>query len=211
MNLLKQIQSRRSKRRLKKSVKAVAASSDSVPLRAQPLLFEYHVLHEVSRSKEDSKNFRWIDKSRSEEGSSSDCGRAGQEEDTTSLECPRPAACSGWTSWTWMYSCLDWVYPTQQLGSIRNKVDNQKFLVDGKSDEATQASTPYEDDEDETGGSSQPSESRVNQILKVPAALVDDVSDITSVPSESDSDSDSSSSEEVDFNVRKVMGKKKVD
>ena len=215
MGLLKQIKSRRSKRRLKKSVEAMVASSNSVPFSAQP--FECHVLHEVSRSKEDSKHFRWIDKSRSEEGSLSDCG-AGQEDDTTSLNCPRPAACSGWTSWIWMYSCLDWGYPTHQLGNTKTKVDDQK-LVDRKSDDATQASTPYyDDDEDETGGSSQPSESRVDQILKVPAALVDDVSDITSIPSsdgesesESDSDSDSSSSEEVDFNKKQVICKKKVD
>ncbi len=215
MGLLQQmIKSRRSRRRLKKSVKAVAASSDSVPLSAQPL-FDCHVIHEVSRSKDDAKHFRWIDKSRAEEGSLSDCG-AGQEDDTSSLNSPRLAACSGWTAWIWMYSCLDWGYPTHQLGSKKNKVGDQKRLVDCISDDATQASTPY----DETGGSSQPSESRVDQILKVPAALVDDVSDITSIPSsdgesesESDSDSDSysSSSEEVDFSTKEVMCKKKVD
>lgn len=47
------------------------------------------------------------------------------------------------------------------------------------------------DDDDGSGESSQPSLSRIDQELKVPVVMADEISDVTSVPSMYDSDSDS--------------------
>ena len=53
-------------------------------------------------------------------------------------------------------------------------------------------SSNEDDDDDASNGSSQPSLSRVDQVLALPAMADDDISDITSVASIDDSDSDSS-------------------
>ena len=208
MGLLKQIRSRRSKRRLRRSAKAAAAAtSDDVGRAEEPL--ECHVFHEVSKLSDDSKHFRWVAKSNTEEGSE----YGAEQRDSTSLPRHQQTACSGWT---WMYSCFDWGYSSHQMGN-NNKIEIRNN-VDRNSDDSTKASTPYDDDDD-SGESTQPSESRVDQILTVPAALTDNVSDITSIASsdgesesdsESDSDSDSSAPDERD-NSREVKCKKKSD
>ena len=201
MGLLKQIRSRRSKRRLSRSAKAAAAAaaaatSDAMTGRGEKQL-ECQVFHEVSKPNDDSKHFRWVAKSNTDEGSE----YCAEQRDSTSLSRHQQTACTGWT---WMYSCFDWGYSSHQMGN-KNKIEIRN-TVDRNSDDSTKASTPYDDDDD-TGESTQPSESRVDQILKVPAALTDNVSDITSIASsdgesesdsESDSDSDSSASEERD-------------
>ena len=211
MGLLKQIRSRRSKRRLRRPAKAAAAAaaatSDAVGRGDEPL--ECHVFHEVSKPNDDSKHFRWVAKSNTEEGSE----YCAEQRDSTSLPRHQQTACSGWT---WMYSCFDWGYSSHQMGNT-DKMECRNN-VDGNSDDSTKASTPYDDDDD-SGESTQPSESRVDQILTVPAALTDNVSDITSIASsdgesesdsESDSDSDSSAPDERD-NSREVKCKKKSD
>ena len=208
MGLLKQIRSRRSKRRLRRSAKAAAAAtSDAVGRGDEPL--ECHVFHEVSKPGDDPKHFRWVAKSNTEEGSE----YGAEHRDSTSLSRHQQTACSGWT---WMYSCFDWGYSSHQMGN-NNKIEIRNN-VDRNSDDSTKASTPYDDDDD-SGESTQPSESRVDQILTVPAALTDNVSDITSIASsdgesesdsESDSDSDSSAPDERD-NSREVKCKKKSD
>ena len=206
MGLLKQIRSRRSKRRLRRSAKAAAAAtSDAVGRGDEPL--ECHVFHEVSKPGDDPKHFRWVAKSNTEEGSE----YGAEQRESTSLSRHQQTACSGWT---WMYSCFDWGYSSHQMGN-RSKMESRN-KVDRNSDNSTKASTPYDDDDD-TGQSTQPSESRVDQILKVPAALTDNISDITSIASsdgesesdsESDSDSDSSAPDERD-NSREIKTFKK--
>jgi hypothetical protein len=194
MGLLKRIRSIRSKRRLSKSAAAgVAAAAASNSHSKQPIvgggdddLFEYHVVHEID--KDDSKLFRWLDKT-SEEGCLSDYGTE-MRDDATQNGGPRPAACTA--GWAWMYSCFDWSATT-----YNHQLDHNKKKEFGSAkhddDDPTQASTPYDE---WSGESSQVSMSRVGQTLEVPTLVDDIISDVTSIPSvdskESDSDSESS-------------------
>mmetsp|Transcript_18916 Transcript_18916/g.34080 ORF Transcript_18916/g.34080 Transcript_18916/m.34080 type:complete len:214 (-) Transcript_18916:1649-2290(-) len=70
-------------------------------------------------------------------------------------------------------------------------------VTDEDDTDPTYESSYDDDDDDRTGDSSQPSLSRINQVLEVDA-LFDTVSDITSVPSIDDSDSESEKSTESD-------------
>lgn len=96
-------------------------------------------------------------------------------DETDNYDAPaKPTADKYETGWGWFSQC--WGSP-----HLTNKADDPT------------SESSYDDDDDGTGESSQPSLSRIDQVLEL--SLADDVSDITSIPSiDDDSDSDSENS-----------------
>eukprot|EP00571_Detonula_confervacea_P012085 CAMPEP_0172313274 /NCGR_PEP_ID=MMETSP1058-20130122/19890_1 /TAXON_ID=83371 /ORGANISM="Detonula confervacea, Strain CCMP 353" /LENGTH=202 /DNA_ID=CAMNT_0013026903 /DNA_START=214 /DNA_END=822 /DNA_ORIENTATION=+ len=193
MGLLKKIKNKRSinfRRKKSAAAEAVAisitTSSDSVQIP------EFQVTSNPKEYSQDSlTSFNWLTNSfddfkwrASTSGTTGDtsstqddetgCGTTGdtsstQDNEIEYISCaPIPVESRNETGWGWLASC--W-HP-----SLDTKMDNPTYQ------------SSYSDDG--SGESSQPSTSRIDQILKLPAA--DEISDVTSVPSIDDSDSDDS-------------------
>mmetsp|Transcript_1660 Transcript_1660/g.3548 ORF Transcript_1660/g.3548 Transcript_1660/m.3548 type:complete len:187 (-) Transcript_1660:137-697(-) len=177
MGLLKKIKNKRSinfRRKKSAAAEAVAisitTSSDSVQIP------EFQVTSNPKEYSQDSlTSFNWLTNSfddfkwrASTSGTTGDTSST-QDNEIEYISCaPIPVESRNETGWGWLASC--W-HP-----SLDTKMDNPTYQ------------SSYSDDG--SGESSQPSTSRIDQILKLPAA--DEISDVTSVPSIDDSDSDDS-------------------
>lgn len=176
MGLLKKIRSKRSMRpirlRRKKSAAAVVGSEASSDDGAGDRAWQYQVTATPKEySREPSRGyFDWLT------NKMDDLGNAGGSADETDTSKPHNACHpvelhvppGTYDGWAWLSSC--W-------GPTLVKTDNTT-----DDDPTFQSSYDSSCASDGTGESSQPSMSRVDQVLKL-AAVTSDVSDITSAPS----------------------------
>lgn len=193
MGLIKKFQSRRNLRSLRRKSKSVSTAA-AVAAKAQSSTsthdqnWEVHVTSNPNEYTPDDISLNWLTNkmyhlsaSFNEDSVSTgsdvdgfEASSTGSDEADINDAPAKPTADKYETGWGWLSQC--WGSP---------------YLTNTTVDPTVESS--YNDDG--TGGSSQPSLSRVDQVLEL--SLADDVSDITSIPSmDDDSDSDSEHSSE---------------
>ena len=197
MGGLLKIISRSPRRRKRKHVKAASGTRQKKKQCSDGNRMQFEVTSTPKEYSSDMfRSFNWLTK-QMDDFQVSDCG-SGSTDDTASScvdddEATDPTVtnahgnrvypCDKFSAWEWIMSCF---------GSVNKAADHDD-------ERRTEYESSYEVDDDDVGSgeSSQPSMSRINSVLKLPA-MADDVSDITSVASVDDSiDSDEDENDDV--------------